>query len=48
MLHTTWTGELCLAFDATNDKCDEMHAIGVNKVLDLNNVCNINLIVQLW
>ena len=34
LLNTSWSGELCLGFDATNDKNEEYHAIGVTKRFD--------------
>lgn len=36
-LHTTFSGELCSAFDGTSDKNDEFQAVGVTKKTD--NVC---------
>ena len=37
-LHNEFSGELCVAFDATSDRNDEFQAVGVTKNLD--NVCS--------
>ena len=38
-LHNEFSGELCVAFDATSDRNDEFQAVGVTKKLD--NVCSV-------